>query len=127
MSGGPRQLGEGGVVQLVKRAMHRRVTGHVTEEVSLQAQVLDVRATLATAGNHERHLSKHLAAVVHRKASHVGHDARATRFHHYAIGRSNLHLGSALLFEESGCVNSTSFPCEEGFSVDGRTSAHEAS
>ena len=59
--------------------------------------------------------------------SHVGHDARATGFRHYAIGRSNLHLGSALLWEELGCVNSTSFPCEEGFSVDGQTSAHEAS
>jgi hypothetical protein len=51
--------------------------------------------------------------------SHVGDDPRATRFHHYAIGRSNLHLGSALLFGESGCLSNSSFHDGKGFSVNG--------
>jgi hypothetical protein len=48
----------------------------VTEQVALQSQVLDVRATLATARHDQRHLGEHLATVVHRKAFTPWHDPR---------------------------------------------------
>ena len=48
--------------------MRRGVTGHVTEEIALKTQVLDVRAALATLGDHDCHLGEHLATVLNMEA-----------------------------------------------------------
>lgn len=77
--GGLRRFNEGGAIEFVRRAKHRRVTGDVTEQVPLHSQVLDVRATLATASDDERHLGDLLVAVVHRTAFTSGHDPLGER------------------------------------------------
>jgi hypothetical protein len=46
----------------------------VTEEVARQAQVLDVRATLTTTGEHEQHLGQDLASVVQWRSLTSRHD-----------------------------------------------------
>jgi hypothetical protein len=62
------------VIEFVKRAVQRRVTGDRSEQIALYTQVLDVRTALAATGDDERHLSDHLAAVVHRTAFTSGND-----------------------------------------------------
>jgi hypothetical protein len=49
--------------------VNRRVRRHVAEQVLLTTQVLDVRAALTTAGEHEGDLDDQLAAVVQRGAA----------------------------------------------------------
>ena len=56
-------------VDLVEGAQHRRVRGDEPEQVLASAQVLDVRAALAAAGQHQGHLDEDLAPVVQRERS----------------------------------------------------------
>ena len=107
---------------LVERPKHRRVRGTAPKSVVLDAQVLDVAAALAAAGEHQ-HLDEDLAPVVQRQALTGGSGMRADRespspsrsakaparaarrgrrpgpagFHHDARRALVAHLGSALL------------------------------
>ena len=134
-------------------AEHRRVRGHRSEEVSLEAEVLDVRAALSTPGEHQRHLDEHLAPVMDREPlalrrdlrreqwsepqpvrkrpkgvePDMGHDARTTGFHTDAIRSGSVHFGSALLLSGSWFFDSSSFPDGKGFSADARRSDQEGS
>jgi hypothetical protein len=59
---GPLHLGR----DLVEAPVQRRVRGHVLEQVSLGAQMLDVGAALAPTGQHQGTMDQDLAPVVQR-------------------------------------------------------------
>jgi len=126
---------------LVERPGDRRVGGDRPEEVVADAKVLDVEATLATTGEHEGHLDENLPSVVDREPapspqdalreriaqphpvgegaegvqSNVGHDTRATGFHHDATSAVTVHLGSALLCGNAAASTTTVFPNGRAF------------
>jgi hypothetical protein len=109
---------------LVEGAEHRRVRRHPAEQFLLEAEVLDVRAALPAAGQHQGHLDEDLAPVVSpepftrpRDCSREGiaepqpvgetaksvqadmsHDAGSSGFHNGATGAGTVHFGSALSF-----------------------------
>ena len=102
----------------------------------LEAQVLDVRTALPTAGQHQGGVDEHLAPVVEREPfavqrdrgreritqaqsvgksaksvqSDVGHHARPAGFHNHARRAGTVHFGSALLLLGSCCLETTVSP-----------------
>jgi len=69
LGGRLRQLAQGFGVEFMEGPVNRRVTGDRAEQIALQAQVLNVRAALAPAGEHR-------AAVVRWRTFAVRNDAR---------------------------------------------------
>jgi len=107
----------------VEGAKDGGVRGHRAEEILLESKVLDVRAALAAAGQHQGGLDQDLAPIVEGEAfsrwrdtsreritesqpvgkspksvqSDVGHDTGSAGFHNDATRAGTVHFGSALL------------------------------
>ncbi len=127
---------------LVEGAPHRRVRGDEPEQCLLGAEVLDVRAALAAAGEHRHLVHEHLAAVVQRRAltangdrgreriteaqpvgegtkrvqPDVSDDTRPTGFHDDRSRAGSFHLGSALLVGVDVALTTTVSPARRAFS-----------
>jgi hypothetical protein len=122
------------------RPIERRVRRHRAEERRLLAQLLDVKATLASSRQHQHRLHEDLAPVVDRRHMTAPRDRRrqcigqpeavgetskgmqpdvaddpgAPCFHPHGGRAASFHLGSALLVRPGLALRTTSFPYREG-------------
>lgn len=125
----------------MERSEHRGVRRHRTEQVLTETQVFDVRACLATTGQHQCGLDQHLAPVVERNTASrpgnasgqritepqpvgerpkrvqadVSHDPGPTGFHLHATSAGTVHLRSALLCGSAAVSTTTVSPTGRAF------------
>ncbi len=137
---------------LVEGPIHRRVRWHLTEQIGLGAEILDVGAALAPAGQHQRAMDEDLAPVVHRGPligngdagrqvltelhavgkvpqsveSDVSNNLVACGFHNDGTRAGSFHLVGALLALVSVDVVIVRIPDGKGTYADARSSGEAA-